>query len=217
MMLFLWILFYLLSFLLFILVLILIIPVEYHIDGEKDEIRVGLTAEITWFFKAFRFVYTKNAELRSESVIYILGLRSNLGNHVRMGKKKEKMKKARKRDPLRFLDKEFLKRTEWVIKKATGIIKPVRIDIKGRYGFSEPCDTAALCTALNLLDIKSKNIYIEAEPVFYDEVLEGRFLLRGRMIMILIACTAVRYILSGSVRNILFFRKGDDHGSKRGT
>jgi hypothetical protein len=213
-MLFLWILFCFLSFLLFILFLILIVPIEYHISGVKDETRVGLTAEITWFFNAFRFVYTKDAELKSESVIYIFGIRSKPGKHMMKREKKEKTKKIRKRDPLLLLDKKFLIRTVRFIKETINIIKPYRIDIKGKYGFYDPYDTAAACAALNLLDIKNKNVCIETEPIFYDEALEGRFLLRGRMILILIAYKAIRYVLSGPARNILFTGKGDRHGSK---
>jgi hypothetical protein len=57
------------------------------------------------------------------------------------------------------------------------------------------------------LPLHRKNFNIALQPVFYDEVLEGKFLIKGRIVLAPILWIAVKFILSRPVRNILKERK----------
>jgi hypothetical protein len=196
-------------FLLFIVLLILILilePIVYHMEGQKYE-NTLIKANISLLFGGIKIVYDKMSGKDAQTSVTILGFSHRKGTG-RTKKEHEKKKRKSKRKPkVNYFKKDLLKMLFEAAGDLLSHIKPKKFEVDGAFGLGEPFDTAMLWLLILSLPLHHRNFDISLHPVFDDEVLEGRFIIEGRIVLAVILWIAVKLRLSRPVKNILKERK----------
>ena len=205
-----WLVFYLLIFLLLLIVLTIFIPFEYYASGEKYD-ETNLAIELSWLLGAIRAAFTLRTGSGVKYYIRLFGFKINKENFKKTDAGKDAVKEMSKgtekkenKKIVKFPDRDFIFKTISFIKSVFNRIKPYQLEIDGKYGFDEPYNTAILYSIASLFRGREKSDKINAVPVFDEEILEGRFLVKGRIIPGLIILQAAGYLLSKPVRKIIF-------------
>ena len=201
-----WIVLYLLFFLLLLLTFIVLVPFEYYAAGEKYD-KANLAIELSWLFRLIHAALILKTGSRAEYFISLFGFKIDKGYFKKNDAGKDSSKKAGRnkiKKPGQFPDKDFILKTISFIRSIFKRIKPYQFEIDGKYGFDEPYNTAIFCSIAGVFCCREESGKINAVPVFDEEILEGRFLVRGRIIPGLIIFQAAGYILSKPVRKIIF-------------
>lgn len=189
---------FLLLLILTIILALLFIPFDYHVHGEKYE-TAFLQLMVSWLFGGIGIYYSISTD-GAEGYIRILGMKIAIspGKHH---KEKEKKKHVS------YLRKDFIERLLKAIGEMLNHIKPRRFEVNGCFGFEDPYNTSILWLCILALPLHHKNFNINITPAFYDEILEGRFIIEGRMVLAVLLWIAAKLRLSRPVKNIIKERK----------
>ncbi len=187
---------YILAALFIILTLILIVPFEFKVDAQKNEITF-IKAKVLWFFGAFGFHFTKVYSQKFIMYIRVFCFKKRI-NISKANKKEIKVeRKPKEKDNyINYMEPEFLKCALNCMKKALKHIKPKRLEIEGRLGFEDPYITGIACAVLNVFHQEFKMTNINVNTVFDEEVFEGKGLIKGRVVLVYMAYIALRLYLS---------------------
>jgi len=84
-------------------------------------------------------------------------------------------------------------------------IKPKVFRVSGRLGFEDPYDTGMTAAVLSTFGM-AINRYVDIRPVFTEEVVEGSFAIRGRVVLAFLLFISMKLLLSRSGRRAVFNR-----------
>ncbi len=187
---------YILAALFILLTLILIVPFEFKVDAQKNEITF-VKAKVLWLFGAFGFYFTKVYSQKAIMFIRIFCLKKRI-NISKANKKEKKVerKSKEKENSVNYMEPEFLKCALNCIKKVLNHVKPKEFAIECRLGFEDPYITGIACAVLNVFHQELKMANINVNTVFDEEVFEGKGLIQGRVVLAYMACIALRLYLS---------------------
>ena len=201
-----------------LLAAIILIPYEYCIAGEKiDESEVN--ALITWLFGGMKLDFRKRSHLKAELTLTLLGLKRKIetrskskssivskkaadsSNHAKSVKDKDKDK--HNSNFRKYLKKEIIIK---VLSVALKIIKhclPRKLSVHGKYGFDDPSYTGLMCAFTHQFYWLFDKYDIEIQPVFEEEILEGRFLISGRIWLPYLILVMIGFLITQPIRNIV--------------
>jgi hypothetical protein len=187
--------------LLILILLLLISPVEYMAHGQKYD-SSSVHAKVRYLFGAIRFQFDKEEGSEAAYSLKVLSWSVKGKTHVSSKKKEDrKGKKEKSRSSIKyFLDHGYRSQLIESINKGIRHVKPKRIVINCTYGFDDPFDTAVTWGLLNCINIWGRDCSIN--PVYDDEILEGNFLVEGRIIPAAILWIIVKFRFSEPVINI---------------
>ncbi|MCX7710395.1 MAG: DUF2953 domain-containing protein [Clostridia bacterium] len=189
---------YMLLSLLLLLLLILIIPIRYSLLGAKEE-TILFQAEISWLFNGIRGSAGYTSENGFSSKMLLVGREIRFNEPSDKTKQRKREKKETSVEWKDVMNQEFLNSVLQFLKDFFKHSMPQRFEISGRYGFEDPFVTGIACSFISALNLPNINIV----PEFEDEILEGRLLIQGRLILGVITILFVRFLLTKPVRNII--------------
>jgi hypothetical protein len=187
--------------LILIFFMLLAMPVDYSISAAaKGSLKAD--AYVRWaLLKASVLVLNRSAQVR----IYLLGRELKLRRAEKKikDKKKEKKRNWRSRKP----GMEFFREAISFLKEILYALKPGEVNVKGRYGFDDPADTAVLSSLIMGVCSCLPGANIELCPVFDSEVIDMSLLISGRLAPITLVFIALRYLLKKEVRRVIIYRE----------
>jgi hypothetical protein len=198
-------------FLLTLLLFVLLIPFEYAFSGERYRSYL-LEGKISWFFGGLKGRFTTESPQRTSYSLQIFGFRLSPQNHreekqeIKKKKEisvKEKSKKTRKFDVGLFLDKKLFEVLCRFIADTLKHMKPQTFLLHGSIGFEDPYYTGVFWGGLNVLYPLLKDFDIQIAPVFHEEKLEGKFAVKGRIVIGVLVLLVIKTLLSRPGRNII--------------
>ncbi len=188
--------------LLVLLVIVLIVPIGFKVYGQKYE-KIFFKASLKWFVGAVGFGFIKDYSKESVMYIRILGFKKIIDGskfNKKDKKKEDKKEKVKEKDKTRnYLDSRFLSCAFECLKKVLNHIKPKIFLVKGKVGFEDPYVTGVLCTILNVFNSELNKANIKVRTVFDDEIIEGKCLIQGRVVLAYLAYLALKLYLSRPV------------------
>lgn len=186
--------------------LLLFVPLRYKLDGGYDI-----------FFRAnFCIRFTPILALKGQREgksgdnlklrIYIAGFSFALKPEKWGKEKKQDKKKDKSLSPLavlRSLDKEFIGNTMRLLVDLLKILKPKKLEIKGKLGFSEPHYNGWLAAYSYLLMGCCRKIKLDIEPVWEEERYKFSFLMEGRLAVCVLLFRVARFMLARKTREFM--------------
>ena len=197
-----------------ILAALIFIPYHYHVSGEKfEESQIGGT--IVWLFGGLKIDFFKYTHQKMQMGLTLFGLskklkikqKPNPSEPQKEGEREtiKKLKKAKRKKPSH--GSEYLKPA--IIKKAlSGVQKilkhsqPKTLSVYAKVGFSDPMYTGLLYALKSQFYMLIRNYDIDIQPVFDEEVMEGRFLIGGRIWIPYLILVMIGFFISEPIRNI---------------
>ncbi len=88
-----------------------------------------------------------------------------------------------------------------LIKGIWRIIRPHKMLIKARIGFTEPHYTAWLIALAGILQAMNNSYHIQLEGVWDESCLEGDLILAGRLVLALLLWQLLKFLLKPEVRS----------------
>jgi len=190
-----------------IILLIILIPYDYYAYGKKlDECYIKCGA--AWLFGGINIGLCKCLREPMETSITILGIRKKIRSekkHRNLNKTQEKTKTHGKKKGSAIqknLSGELIKKVFTAVVKILYHCKPRRLYINARVGFEDPSHTGLLCAAKGIAYKFFSKHTVRIETVFDDEILEGRFFIRGRIWLFYLILVTVGTLLTKPFRNI---------------
>jgi hypothetical protein len=200
--------------LLSILILVLAVPFEYSVSGCNYE-KYCFEAELSWLFRSTRFIFLKEEGKPKGFWFRIFGFDRSLKG-TRNDKYKKQKKNKRKDSQYSvsdFLSVKLLKEAADFITMFVKHIRPRIFQLSGKFGFEDPFETGIILATLNVFGI-DYNCSVNLHPVFDEEVLEGSFIVKGRIVLAYLLFILVKLLLSRSGRRIIFKRRPKKAGIK---
>jgi len=197
-----------------LLATIIIIPYDYYVTGEKtDDWEVNVI--ISWLFGGIKLNFCKHSLKRSELLVTLLGFKkkvehgdksksSSVSKKTPASSHDAKAVKAKHTSNFRkYLKKEILQKVLTVISKAFKHCQPRELSVHGKYGFDDPSYTGLMCAFTNQFYWLFNKYDFEIHPVFDEEILEGRFLVGGRIWLPYLILVMTGFLITKPIRNIL--------------
>lgn len=196
-----------------LLAAIIMIPYDYYATGEKtDESEVNVM--ISWLFGGVKLSFRKHSLKRSELAFTLFGFKKNV-EHGDKSKSSVSKKapdssntstsvKAKHTSNFRnYLKKDIIKKILSVILKVLKHCQPRKLLVHGKYGFDDPSYTGLMCAFTNQFNWLFEKYDIDIHPVFDEEILEGRFLVGGRIWLPYLIQVMIGFLITKPIRNIL--------------
>lgn len=193
---------YVIMVLLFLLALIMFVPIKFKIHGQKYE-KTFLKARVIWFKGLIGFHFIMIAPQKMQMYARFFGFKKKIeADKFKRDKERPKDKEKDKGEKAsrNYFEPDFLKCAFLSLKKVLWHIKPRKFIVEGRVGFEDPYVTGLMCAVLNILYAELKKANINIKTVFDDEVLEGRCLIQGRVVLAYVAYIALKLYFSRPVR-----------------
>ncbi len=192
--------------------LILFVPFKYSVIARKHE-DIFIKASGSWLFGLLGFVFSKR--YGSKKKLYVRLLHIHFG--INKWKKDKLALKIESDNPQidkntgknngRYLNMNFLKPMMKAIKELFCHIKPKKFKLEGRYGFEDPFYTGVALASFNIMRPLFIKYDVNVNAVFEEEILEGNFLIKGRLILIAVVYIGLKTIFNKNVRKILFSKE----------
>ncbi|RCX16573.1 DUF2953 family protein [Anaerobacterium chartisolvens] len=179
---------------------IIFIPYKYYISGKKlDESYVK--GSVCWLFGAVKINFFKGEGKDSETTVKAFGIERRL----KPGKSKEHAKKDSKQktnSAKKYMKPEVIKKAVDAAFKIFKHCMPARFYVNARAGFEDPALTGMLCAVNAMAWGEFKGVRVRINAVFDDEVIEGRFLIGGRIWVAYLILVAIGTIITRPFRDI---------------
>ncbi|HBW34040.1 DUF2953 domain-containing protein [Desulfosporosinus sp. BICA1-9] len=193
---------------------IILIPYHYQASGEKlDVLQTKLS--ISWLFGGIKLNFKRQSKQKTV-FLTVFGLKKfnmkQKSTRVPSEKDKEHSDKAKiiKRKKLRnnsnfikFLRVNILKKVLATILKLFKYCQPKELSIDAKIGFDNPMYTGLMCAFHSQLYALFDKKDINIQPVFDVEILEGRFLIGGRIWLPYLILVMIEFLITNPIRNIL--------------
>ena len=212
----LWILGYLLLFLLFILGLVIIIPFEYALSGSRYD-HYQIKAEIMWLFHLVKISFSKEYQEDVSFSIESFGFRKALDmsgdkndsptlHNKKDNKKKKKatIKQKKKKDWKGFINRALFEKVALLIKELMLHMAPKKFECIGSFGFEDPYYTGISWAALYSFAPLLEGYNLHLTPYFEGEKFEGRFYIKGKILVMVLLFYICKLAFSKPARKILF-------------
>lgn len=195
-----------------LLTTIIFVPYHYSVSGgnlEEPQVK-GL---ISWLFGGLKINFRPHYK-QTEIVLTLFGLtkqvkirqKSTSANDEKDTYPSENLKTVKRKQHSTF--SQYLK-TDIIKKSLSAVLKifkhcqPEKLSIAARIGFSDPSYTGLLCAFnsqfYDLFDKYDVNI----QPVFDEELLEGSFLIGGKIWLPSLILVMIGFLIAKPIRNIL--------------
>jgi len=204
----LWVLCYILLAVASVIFLIIFIPYEYYAYGKKlDECYIK--GYISWLFGGVKIKFNRSFPGNSEVSVWVLGLNKRLGasersKNIKEEKPQKKKDKSKKDSGFKeYLSGDVIKRILAALFKILKHCMPRKFYMIGKVGFEDPANTGMLYGVIGMAYNLFDRFNIRIQPVFDEEVIEGRFLIRGRLWLPYIILVAIGLLITKPFRNIL--------------
>ena len=197
-----------------LLAAIIMIPYDYYVTGEKTDESV-VNVIISWLFGGIKLDFRKHSLKRGELMLTLLGFKkkvkhgdksksSSVSKKAPASSSDAKAVKAKHNSNFRkYLKKEILKKILTVILKVFKHCQPRKLSVHGKYGFDDPSYTGLMCAFTNQFYWLFEKYDLDIQPVFDEEVLEGRFLVGGRIWLPYLILVMIGFLITKPIRNIL--------------
>lgn len=198
-----------------LLAAIIFIPYHYQAAGEKFD-QSEIRGSVSWLFGGIKLIFSLGSKQGRELTLVLMGINKKI--NIQQGSKQKKDKedskadndarKDKKRhDPRIFLKPEIRKKLIASFIKILKHCQPNTLSVHARIGFYDPMCTGFLCAINSQLYLWLNKFDICIQPVFDEEVLEGRFLIGGRIWLPYLILVLIGLLLTKPIRNILFTKK----------
>ena len=190
---------------------IIFVPYKYHVSGEYFD-EPQLRGSIAWLFGGVKINF-QHLNQTTEISLTILGLnkqikvrpKSSGAKYNKGTKHNENTKTAGNKKPSNFA--QYLKRN--VIQKAISVFlklvkhcQPTTFFIQARIGFDDPMYTGLLYAFNSQFYLLFNKYDINIQPVFDEEIIEGRFLIGGRIWLLYLILVMIGFLITKPIRNI---------------
>ena len=204
------ILFIILKILLFILLIVailllmvLLIPFTYFSCGRRfDDLECN--GSIKWLFGALGINYKYNSNGLSAYInIFFITKHISIKSMATKGTsiKINEPQKSKSDSKRMVISADLIKSMLHYALKALKHLKPQALEVRLKYGFEDPSMTGMACAAAGILT-SATQYEIVLHPVFDDEVLEGSFLIGGRVQIIRLVVIGLACLFSKPFRTI---------------
>lgn len=217
---------YLLLVIVIIVFTLLVVPYHYRVTGEKFE-KSTIEGSITWLFGGINidFIRTFPGSFKIKLTLFQLmwhtfeprssqksnkkhsfspkdqQAKENSTNTVKTSEATQKNKRSS------GLAREFLKPA--ILKKAFSTLlkilkhfQPRTLVLNAKFGFDDPMVTGLLCGLLSQFDFLIQKHEVRVQPVFEEEILEGKILIGGRVWIPSLLMMILGFLISKPVRSI---------------
>lgn len=196
-----------------ILAAIILIPYNYNVAGEKLA-EVELRGSVSWLFGGIKIIFSRSSEQNKEMTLVLLGITKKINikemSHRKQAKNASKQSKDAKSakskkgfDSGTYLKKDIIQKAFSSILKLLKHCSPKTLSIYARIGFNDPMYTGFLCAFNSQLCFLVNKYDINIQPVFDDEVIEGRFSIGGRIWLPYLILVMIGFLITKPIRNIL--------------
>ena len=183
--------------------MVLLIPFTYFTCGRRfDDLECN--GSIKWLFGALgiNYKYDSNGLSAYINIFFFskhIAIKSmaTKGTSIKIDEPKSKSDSKSM-----VISAELIKSMLHYALKTLKYLKPQAFEVRLRYGFEDPSLTGMACAAAGVLTSAAAQYDIVLHPVFDDEVLEGSFLIGGRVQIIRLVVIGLECLFSKPFRNI---------------
>lgn len=192
-----------------LIAIILVIPFQYSCSGFKYE-KTFLKAKVKWLFGGVKFVFSYDSQTGTLKEFRLFGIKLSPKEHKKNLIQRENKKKKKKTSGKIGISlmKELFKEGLSAFKKVFNRIKPKKFMLNAKVGFDDPYNTGVLRAVLSIFQKEIQRYDVKIDTIFDDEVIEGRFLIQGRIIIAELIPIAIKFMFSRPVKNMFKLRKG---------
>lgn len=203
---------YLLLGIVIIVFTLLLVPYHYRFTGEKLE-KNYLEGSITWLFGGINidFIRTFPGSFKIKLTLFQLMWHTFEPNSSQKLKKRHshsakdqhaKGTKGSSRLAREFLKPAILKEAFSTLLKISKHFQPHTLVLNAKFGFDDPAYTGLLCGLLSQFNFLIQKHEIRVQPVFEEEILEGKILIGGRVWIPSLLMMILGFLISKPVRSI---------------
>lgn len=193
---------------------IIFIPYNYYAAGENLDLP-QLQGSVSWLFGGIKISFNRRSKQNSEIILTIFGFKKKVKIRPKSASAKENLKidmndiKNRKtrRSHKHTNFFKYIKR-DIVEKAITSLLKilkhclPKRLSVDTRIGFNNPFYTGLLSAFTSQSSVWLKKYDINIQPVFEEEIIEGRFLIGGQIWLPYLILVMIGFLITKPIRNI---------------
>lgn len=190
----------------------ILIPYNYNVAGEKLA-ELELRGSVSWLFGGIKIIFSQYYK-HKEITLVIVGITKKLNIDEKSKRKQDKAdskqgkdtKSAKSKkgfDSGTYLKKDIIQKAFSSILKLLKHCSPKTLSIYARIGFNDPMYTGFLCAFNSQLCFLVNKYNINIQPVFDDEVIEGRFSIGGRIWLPYLILVMIGFLITKPIRNIL--------------
>ena len=187
-----------------LLLMLLLIPFTYFSCGTRFD-NLECNGSIKWLFGALGVNYKYNSNGLSAYInIFFISKHITIKSMVTKGTsiKIPEPQKSKSDSKNMVISADLIKSILHYALKALKYLKPKAFEVRLRYGFEDPSLTGMACAAAGIITSATAQYDIVLHPVFDDEVLEGSFLIGGRVQIIRLVVIGLECLFSKPFRNI---------------
>jgi len=206
---FLLILKYFLIFILAFFLMILFTPGYFSLNGIKKE-RYFFSFSMSWLWKIFSIVINKEENQKIDNSIIIFGLRVPITHFEKKKRSKAKdLEKQEKKEKdytkyFSLFNQSFLEQSVILIRRSFKHILPIKYQCCLLYGFQDPADTGILTGFFAMvLPYIPDNDSVKIQPVFDKEIIQGKVIFKGRIILAVLIYYFLQFYFSRGVRQTI--------------
>jgi len=170
---------------------------------------------LSWLFGGIKLIFSRYSKQNKEMTVVFMGISKKLNIQEKSKKEKDKADSEKGKDTKSAkrigFDSSYLKKD--VIQKAFALVfkilkhcLPKTLSIHARIGFNDPMYTGFLCALNSQLCVLITKLDINIQPVFDEEVIEGRFSIGGRIWLPYLILVMIGFLITKPIRNILFLK-----------
>lgn len=199
-----------------LLATVVFIPYRYAACGDSNA-GLQFQGSVSWLFGGIKIIFSKYARQKKEITLVILGLNKKLTIDKDKDDKdsaKDKTKKAKSKKCLdwrKFLKKDARRKIIDTLAKILKHCGPKELMVDARIGFSDPMHTGLMCAFLSQFYTRLNKYDMAIEPVFDEEIIEGRFSIGGRIWLPYLILVMIGFLITKPIRNILFTKNKKKH------
>ena len=182
---------------------LLLIPIRYKLDGGYDDIFSANFHMYCSPLLAFRGNWVSIPAKPLGIKLIIAGLSFSL-HPEKWNKEKKKVKEKEKKQSknlsffalLRCLERDLIGSVKVLLVDLLAMLKPKKVEIKGKLGFAEPHLNGWLAAVICMLERGPMSIKLDVEPVWQEEHYEFTFAVEGRVVACVMLFRMARFILA---------------------
>ncbi len=191
---------------------VIFIPYNYYVTGENLDLP-QLQGSVSWLFGGIRISFYCRSEQNRKIILTIFGFKKKVkirpelkqSKRGKSGQNKKHSNSGQNKKHSGFI--EYMKRDiiENSISSLVKIFKyclPKTLSIDTRIGFNNPFYTGLLSAFTSQSSVWLKKYDINIQPVFEEEIIEGRFLIGGRIWLPYLILVMIGFLITKPIRNI---------------
>lgn len=197
----------LISLLILLLAIILFIPFKYYCAGEKFDSAV-LQGYISWLFGGIKMKFNYCSDNGFTMIMNLFGMKKSIDNKDKSSQdrqtEKDKINKEKtKKTAYSYLTKQVIEKGIQTVLKMLNHCKPGKLILNATIGFDDPMYTGLLCGLYSTGNAILDKYQIHLQTTFDDEVLEGNFVIGGRIQIFYLILVAIGFVIAKPFRSIL--------------